>query len=279
METATIAALSAIGGGIVAAAIKFIFDFYLSERIKQRWKAVDITRRYSSPIIRAADDLAGRIENMSRFLDDRQATAWLRSVDPEERPRVPFERYYFVSTVYLIGRLIAWIDILRREEVFLDYSATKEAREFNRHMDLIYQIISFARLTGDDAERSKKNHWIYFYYLSGIGEAFSTKEIGKENSTAISFQEFCRRYRESNRQSDFDLWVKEIECLVVDLTSDAEDSRWERFQMLWFSLDKLLQLLDPKNIRTTRKRSKSVQIPEAVRVKVVNQARDIGLLW
>jgi biopolymer transport protein ExbB/TolQ len=65
---ALIAAFSALFGGLIAAIAKFVFDFYLSERIKRRWKTIDTKRQYSLQIVRAADDLAGRISNMSRHL-------------------------------------------------------------------------------------------------------------------------------------------------------------------------------------------------------------------
>lgn len=82
VATALIAASSALFGGLIAAVAKFVFDFYLSERIKRRWKTIDIKRQYSSQIVRAVEDLAGRLSNLKRHLNDGKATEWLRPFSP-----------------------------------------------------------------------------------------------------------------------------------------------------------------------------------------------------
>ena len=86
-------------------------------------------------------------------------------------PLVPFRRYYFSSTLYLLSRLIAWIEVLKREQIFLDFATIKETRQFNSYLELIYSVISYSALTGSDNERKSKNHWIYYHYLGGIGES------------------------------------------------------------------------------------------------------------
>lgn len=68
IATALIAALSAIAGAIIAAGVKFLLDFYMSERLKRRWQTVETKRKYSAPIVRAVDDFAGRIDNLNRYL-------------------------------------------------------------------------------------------------------------------------------------------------------------------------------------------------------------------
>jgi hypothetical protein len=270
LATALIAAGGALFGGLIAAIAKFLFDFYLSERIKRRWRTIDTKRRYSAQIIRAADDLAGRLGNINRHLRDGTATEWLRPIDEDrEMPRVPFMRYYFSSTVYLLCRLIAWIEVLKHEQIFLDFASTKETRRFNAYLELILSILSYSSLTGSDSERALKNHWIYYHYLSGIGQSLFQKN--EDELRCVTFQEFCERFR-TNASGEFRGWISEVEGLVVNL-SNKDDARWERLQMLWVCLDQFLDFADPKKMRTSRERTESRKLPAAIRAKVAEQAR------
>lgn len=275
LATSLIAALSALAGGIIAAAAKFVFDFYLSERIKQRWKIVDTKRRYSAPLIRAAEDLSGRIGSIGRNLSDRAPTRRLRQMSDEEKKDIPFRRYYFSSTVYLFCRLVAWIEILKREQIFLEFSSTKETRKFNAHLELIYSIISYAGLTGTEPDRSKTNHWIFYHYLGGIGESLFKRD---ENGSlrCLTYNEFSLNYRaEENR--DFRSWMSEVEGFFTELSSSVDDRRWERLQILGLCLDEFLDFVDPKELRTIRDRSYSGSINVDLLRKLRLQAKWFGL--
>jgi hypothetical protein len=270
LATALIAAGAALFGGLVASIAKFVFDFYLSERIKRRWRTIDTKRRYSAQIVRAADDLAGRLSNISRHLHDGLATEWLRPVDEDkEMPLVPFKRYYFSSTVYLICRLIAWIEILKHEQIFLDFASTTETRQFNSHLELIYSTLSYSALTGSDNERAPKNHWIYYHYLGGVGQSLFQRDDSQIR--CVTFHEFCERYR-TNASGEFRNWVREVERLVVSVSGDDGDLRWRRLQMLWICLDQFLEFSDPKKMRTSRDRTESLKLNAEIRKRVVKQA-------
>jgi hypothetical protein len=271
IATAIIAAASAIVGGLIAAVAKFVFDFYLSERMKRRWKTIDTKRQYSSQIIRAAEDLAGRLDNLGRYLGDGRATEWLKPLGDDEMSTVPFRRYYFSSTIYLFCRLIAWIEVLKREQIFLDFASTKETRQFNSYLELIYSIISYSALTGNEYERQVKDHWIYYHYLGGIGESFFKKEEGTTQLRCLTFHEFCQQYKQ-NASSDFRGWVREVEALVTSLSA-VNDLRWARLQMLWICLDEFLDFVDPEKLRTTRDRSGSKNVAGVLRNKVSQQAK------
>jgi hypothetical protein len=271
IATALIATGGALFGALIAAAAKFVFDFYLSEKIKRRWKTIDTKRQYSLQIIKAADDLAGRISNMSRHLADGAATTWLRPLSNEEIPNIPFRRYYFSSTLYLFCRLVAWIEILKREQILLDFASFKETRTFNSYLELIYSVISYSALTSVEAERKEKNHWIYYHYLGGIGESLFVKEGSEANLRCLTFHEFCTRYKQGSN-SDFRSWISEGERLFVDLSSRQEDFRWQRLQMLWLCLDRFLDFADPKRLRTTRGRLLPSDVTESLRQSLTKQA-------
>jgi hypothetical protein len=276
IATALIAAFSALFGGLVAAVAKFIFDFYLSERIKRRWKTIDTKRQYSLQIVRAADDLAGRIGNMNMNLKDGSVTTWLGPLSDDEIQNIPFKRYYFSSTLYLFCRLIAWIEILKREQILLDFSSFRETRKFNSYLELIYSVISYSSLTSTAAERRDHNHWIYYHYLGGIGESLFVKDEDDARLRCMTFHEFCIKYK-GNNESDFRAWVKEGERMFVALSAADEDFRWLRLRMLWLCLDKFLDFADPKKLRTTRGRLNSGNVSQDIRGLLTKQAKWYGI--
>lgn len=275
LSAAVIAGISAVIGGIVAAFAKFLFDFYLSERLKRRWQTVETTRRYSSPIISAVDDLGGRIANLNIFLPKKLATQWLRPLSDEEIRRIPFDRYYYASSIFSLARMITWIEILRREQIFLDFSSTNETRCFNAFINLIYAALTSSSFTSGNQERGPLDHWIYFHYLAGIAEAM-TKRDETGILRCLTLQEFCNEYQKSS-DSNFRSWMKEIERMFSDLSSDPKDLRWHRLQIMWFCLDNFLDFVDPKKIRTTRPRTYSKKIAPGLKRLAIKRATDLGL--
>jgi hypothetical protein len=275
LGAALIAAVSAVIGGIIAAGARFLFDFYLSERLKRRWQTIETKRKYSSPIIHAVDDLAGRIDNLHLFLPKKLATQWLRPLEDKDTKRIPFDRYYYASSIYSLARMIAWIEILRREQIFLDFSSTKETRQFNAYLSLVYAALTSSGFTSGNQERGPLDHWIYFHYLSGIAEAI-TKRDEAGALRCLTLQEFCREYQQ-NPDSDFRSWMKEIERMFVDLSTDTGDLRWNRLQILWFCLDCFLDFVDPKKLRTTRIRTRSKKIPAGLKKLAIVRGTQLGL--
>jgi hypothetical protein len=273
LNPAVAVALIGIVGGITAAATKFLLDFLLAERLKRRWQTIEVKRKYSSPIIRSADDLAARIETLS--IERDTAANWLRAVDDKDISQVPFERYFYVSTLYLIARLVCWIEILKKEQTYLEFTSTEETRLFNAYLNLIYASLSSPAFTSGKKEPSKFDYWIFFHYLSCIAE-FMMRHEDNGTWTCISFHDFCLKYKES-RETEFNIWMLQIEKLFVDLKSDEQDLRWRRIQVLWFCLDRFLEFVDPKELRTTRDRSRSREIGDKAKNAIKKRALRLGL--
>ena len=275
IAVALIAAFGALIGGIVGAGAKFLFDFYLSESIKRRWATLYLMKKYSSPLIRAADDLAARLDNMNAYLPIDPGENWLRQISDDDRARMPFERYYFVTTVFLLARLISVIEVLKKEQEYLDFTSLKATREFNSYLNLVYAVLSSPGMTGKLQERTSNDHWIFFHYLAGIGDAVTVRDEG-ETASCMSFAKFSMAFK--NRSDvDFSLWMREVERLFENLRKDDSDPRWARLRMLWYSLDRLLEFLDPKHLRTTRTlaRSKSIGAPLVAIVR--DRASKLGI--
>jgi ribosomal protein S18 len=207
-------------------------------------------------------------------MKDRKVTGWLRPLSEAEIQELPFERYFYVSTLYLFAQLICWIEILKREQTYLDFTSTEETRTFNAYINLLYAVLSSPGFSDSRSDRTSKDHWIFFHYLSGLGEAMAQKS-DSGGLSCISFRELCMKYKENPRANK--KWFDEVERLVVDLSNDKEDLRWNRIQILWFCLDRFLDLVDPGKIRTTRDRTLSAKIDERLKNAAIRRAKKLGI--
>lgn len=196
----TILIISAGLGGIIGAVIKFIFETVVTLQYQQRLTARNMLRTYRHPLLRAADTLDRRLENMINFIDRK----WYE--DPQDD-------YYRLSTLYLFGHYLGWCKILE-DAAYLELEASdQEAREFSIHF---YRV--FKALTG-------------FWYFSGLNEGdiegieeatvprlvlTAISELMLHDSNAdkaqmpklLGFIEFSSQFKES---SEFQKWFAYLE--------------------------------------------------------------------
>ena len=117
--------VSSVLGGIAGASFKFLFENLLPQHFTQRREIIEVKRKYSTPILLAADQMRRRLRNMIEHIEEieRQEQDWL---PPTRDPRV----YYFASTLYTVAHFLGWQQVLRREVVYLDFTTTRETRIF-----------------------------------------------------------------------------------------------------------------------------------------------------
>lgn len=91
-------------------------------------KALQALRRYRDPLLRAAFDLQSRLYNIAakEFL-----VRYWREGSEEER------EYARLSTLWLFGQYLGWVEILRREVQYLDLGSTSANRELQRRLNQI----------------------------------------------------------------------------------------------------------------------------------------------
>ena len=116
------------------------------------------------------------------------------------------------------------------------------------------------------------------YFFITFLELLKRSSSDDQNGTlcCCTLQEFCAEYRQGP-DSTFRLWIKEIDRMFVDLSLEQDDLRWRRIQILWFCLDRFLDFVDPKQIRTTRNRFRSKAISPELKEIAVKRANQLGL--
>ena len=124
--------ISSVVGGIVGASMKFVFDVVLPQQLQQKRDAINIKRKYSTPILLSASELRGRLDNMIRYIKAVEKENWLKP-----------DGYYFISTLYSVGKFFGWLQILRKTVAYLDFTTSKETRKFESFLNLIEKGLDF----------------------------------------------------------------------------------------------------------------------------------------
>ena len=236
--------ISSILGGIVGASIKLLFEVLLPSHLQQRREIIAIKRKYTTPILLAAEALRNRLHNMIRLIERIQNERWLSY---ENKPG-----YYYLSTIYLVGRFFGWVEILRRTVVYLDLSTIEETGKFEKYLEAIEFGFSNPDLVLDlnTENTTKRRNWCYSLELSNIGELIILQE-GKEGEYyTLGFGAFKSNFFKSEN-IEFREAFDSLGFIFRDLK--ASDVQFQRLVATYNILNTFVDYLDPHHIRTEKR--------------------------
>ncbi|NJK70321.1 MAG: hypothetical protein HC941_30850 [Microcoleus sp. SU_5_3] len=226
-------------GGVIGALINFMFQQVLTPQLQHRRTSYQALRKYSYPLLRAADKLDRRLENFINFIDEN----WFDNSSDD---------YYRISALYLFSCYFGWCKILE-DEAFLEYETSdKEARLFNIEFYTVFKAMTgfhyFREISGEQLS-STKEATIPRLALTAIGELMIEERKDKnESPTIIKFTHFAQQYKSS---SEFQKWFSYVERLLVNLKRDQNEARWNRVVIFASVLRGFILFLDPKHRMTT----------------------------
>lgn len=236
--------LSSVLGGITGASFKFLFENLLPQHLIQKRDIIAVKRKYSTPILLAADQLRRRLGNMIANIGKiEKEEGWLPSVNPKN--------YYYLSTIYAVGYFFGWQQILRHKIVYLDFTTTKETKIFEAFMRAIFTGFSAPTLlrdTDDSVPKNSEDKWVVRYELQSIGDSMIVKEDG--NSYVMNYASFVKLINESD-----DIDLKERLHVVGGLFTGlkANDIRFRRVVAIYTILNAFINYVDPRHLRTEKR--------------------------
>lgn len=118
VQAAIIAALVTIIGIFLR---DLIFKFILERRISRK-NAIEIYRRYSDPLIHSTSSLLWRFREI--FFESSRGSFL------KEESRTIYEEYKFISTIYRLGVVLAWIRAYQQELLFLNIKTSQRLESF-----------------------------------------------------------------------------------------------------------------------------------------------------
>ncbi|SCG39678.1 hypothetical protein GA0070613_0672 [Micromonospora inositola] len=212
----------------------------LQEQTHQRSKAElakELFRRYREPLLWAAHSLQSRLFNaLSRgFL-----TTYLRSGDPEE------ERYVRDNTVYLLAEYLGWLELLRRDQRFLDIGDVADTTEFFASIDKTRAILGTDTVSGPFR--------LFRGQQRAIGELMLTRTDASDGvrHEVLGYAAFCARLDNYPR---FAAWFDRLRAQVDEIEQGGVEGN-QRLVMLQHRLIDLIDHLDRDRDRLPKNRDR-----------------------
>jgi hypothetical protein len=235
--------ISSIVGGIIGASLRFLFDFLLPQQVLQRREIVTIKRKYTTPLLLAAIELRGRLDNMIEHIQAIEREQWLAHNS--------LTGYYFLSTLYVVGRFFAWLQILRRTVAFLDFTSVRETRQFEHHLRAIEDSFTSPRLLTENTTSfpsSARDAWVFTYWLQGAGNLM----IGGEDDDyhALDYVAFEKNFNQADG-SDFRRYFETVAIIFMDLRAD--EPRFKRVVAAHALVNAFVDFADPKHLRAEQR--------------------------
>ncbi len=231
--TISLSGLITIGGAI--------FNYNLNQRSKRldeqrqrQLEAEKLAARYAKPLLQAAYELEGRLGSI--LVEERNGRLWLWpdwKADPENTklPPVTFD-YYLKSTLYLIGQFFAWIDIMKKEEIFLPLSDKMVNQKFQTLLENCIKAFSDSRVAPGIA--------IFRQQQRAIGEQMSEESDKDKTLRCVSYSTFVDKYEQDAR---YRRWFEPAEGLVLKIERES-DPRMQRLHAIADQLKHFKQFIN-----------------------------------
>lgn len=263
--------ISAGLGGVFGALIKFVFETVIASRYQNTVSAKKMLRRYRYPLLRAADSLDRRLENMIRFANKH----WYDD---------DIDDYYRLSTLYLFGTYLGWCKILEDSAYFEFERSDRHAREFSTFFYRVFKAMTgfgyfrgVSRTEVDDIEAAT----IPRLALTAIGELMrkmpEQKQGAEQLPETLTFVEFTQQMNDSD---EFKKWFKYLEDGVLcKQQKEPSSARWNRLLVIASLLRAFVSYLDPNGRQTAPRRLEYLQwmhpnVAENVRAELVEMDMD-----
>lgn len=231
----------------IASLFKLLFEEIFPSKFRGRALVIATKRQYSTPILLAAVELRNRLGNMIRYIVDIENDGWLATENKE--------RYYYLSTVYLVGKFFGWVQILRSTVVYLDMASVSETRKFENYIYLIEKAFSKPDFLPSLPVKVPENehHWCYSHELTAIGEMMVQPKAESKDFQVIGYSTFSRLLlkKTANQNNDFKEWFLPLQNIFLNL--DKECNSFRRVIAIIYILNAFINYLDPKSIRAKPK--------------------------
>jgi hypothetical protein len=245
-----VAAVISTLGTLVGIVLRDLFLARSLETWKRRQSLRQVYQRFRDPLLLSARELCARLIEVL----DQYPTVYLKQSVLEAAPACQedntiadpyFQRYKLVSTVYRLCAFLAWIELYRREIVFLHSGKDKHARLLEKRVEAIRGDLADGQLNTAPDWETWRDTLMFREELRAIGECiFQTTPTG---STVMGYGLFADKF-DGNGGKDRPRWVRVVLNFLLDLHDTGKDFRKSRIERLVVHLVDLMEGLDEARI-------------------------------
>ncbi len=251
--------LSSLVGAVIGGGINFFFTNLLAVSVEKSRKTRSLVKRYSLPLLLAAEKLDRRMENFIRF----SRNSWMHNPDDD---------YYKISTLYLFGSYFSWCHALE-SKTFDFYSANRTIKKFNINFYRVYRGISSFEYLKEVEQWSLEEldlATVPRLVLQAMGEVMLDSE-GCENGglpRIIDYSRFSKEFYDSEEKSR---WFHYILGILTDIQKSPDNPAWNRLVVFAIYLRIFVRYLDPRSRYTARKKVDTLHLLHPVVAKRVEE--------
>jgi hypothetical protein len=231
MSDVLIPTLVPIVVALVGALVTVVYGPILKARRDRRRQAQDLEARYRDALMSSAYALAARLFDISRerLLADSDSF--------EHDAQAESQGYVHTSTLWMIGRYLAWVELLSRDRYFLALGTTSRGRGMLQSIEEVTKAFSLGSDPSDPYFR------LFRAQQSAIAELMIVeRESGGEvRSDCLGYATFTSKL-EDNDDPVFRRWFATLSRDLEALPASPEMSR--RIIAVQHALADLLQFLD-----------------------------------
>ncbi|MEU4712178.1 hypothetical protein AB0F73_00685 [Micromonospora purpureochromogenes] len=251
------AAVSLVSGVVTAVAAyrTTVVAHRLQEKTHERTKselAEELFRRYREPLLWSAQALQSRLYN---GISQGFLARYLRCGNAED------ERYVVDNTVYVLAEYLGWLELLRRDQRFLDVTAIRSTRDLFAIVGQTQHALATDGLDGPFRLFRGQQRAIGELMLKG------TESTSGPTHEVLGYAAFCARLDEN---PSFRAWFDRLRSEVPAIESAGHEGN-RRLIRLQDTLVELVHLLDPNDLRLPQKQKSQLRadnperIPQALR--------------
>lgn len=243
--------LSVLGAFVttIGSLIALVLKEYLFVRSFELWKTQQalkqIYQKYRDPILLAAQELSRRMQEVC----DGYPPKFLRSALLDEQPKRMernssedqyFQVYMLKSSIYRLCAFLGWLELYRREVVFLDSGKNSANQKIQLCIADIRSDLADGRLNTAEDWFTWTDQLIFREEQRAIGEAMIVDLVGK--NTVLGYGKFCELLNQQTEQNRA-LWLQQASYFLTDLQPGGKDFRQVRLRRLVIHLYDLMETL------------------------------------
>lgn len=193
-------------------------------------EAERLVRRYTEPLVYAADQLLNRIGNIEQHGFLRK---WGKHRDD----------YVVQSTAFSIAELLAWMELLRQDQQLVGLGEEQSTRSLNECLQRIGRAFSTSHIKGPDG--SPAPFMLWRHDQRAIGEVMIDRADGTPR--CLGYARFVTRLGDDDFRQWFEQLIADIEAAMVD-----DGPAQVRLGEVRDATQRLLDHLDPRKVRVPR---------------------------
>lgn len=234
-------AIAAAAGNLIADVLKTYVSGVVIAKWQENQERQKLFHKYKNPIALSITELAHRLTEIEdsyppEFLERRCLGYEKRKLSANSDSDEYYRKYKFVSSLYRFCSLLGWLELYRRDTIFLASGDDHTDKTISEALTRFRSAISDGHLNTFKDWREWKDHLVFREELRAVGESMC--RLAGENYQVMGYADFESLVEKGNEGEN--RWL----ATVIDFFADPKNEKDFRRVRYCHMLLALCDLLD-----------------------------------